>query len=302
MKNTKLHKMTYSQKSTWPNLTGKTPKEGSIRDIHQKKKARNKATEKSRWQSSNEELANEATEANTAYDKAVQTRADQKDWSDRKRARVERKKGVELGDKSVYYTKGALESEGFKVSDDGKTVSNPDNLDFELPTGTQTTNIDRDRFRNTYTISGEYKGTRKRPFGGIKDSPDPNPNDPNAQYTSSNTYSSATNWDQYSGKTKRAWIKKYKQGKTSANLNKGEINEAVKEDAENIKLRDTLTKKGRAKLRTFYLKHEAIPGEVKSLKNRTDIYHDDDASTANAAKRTTIQEKQSIYAGIKKKK
>ena len=296
------YKITESQVDKTGLFNRNPPKEGSSRDIRQKKKASRKAAEKARYQSNNEEVVDAASEANTAYEGSVQTRADQKDWSDRKRARVERKKGVELGDKSVYYTKGALESEGFKVSDDGKTVSNPDNLDFELPTGKQTTNIDRDRFRNTYTISGEYKGTRKRPFGGIKDSPDSNPNDPNAQYTSSNTYSSTTNWDQYSGKTKRDWIKKYKQGKTSANLNKGEINEAVKKDAESIKLRDTLTKKGRAKLRTFYLKHDSTPSEAKSLKTTTHLYHDDDASTANAAKRTTIEEKQSIYAGIKKKK
>jgi len=287
--------MTYLQKSTWPNLTGKTPKEGSIRDIHQKRKARNKATEESRWKSNNEELANAAVEANTAYDKAVQTRADQKDWSDRKRARVERKKGVELGDKDVYYTKGALESEGFKVSDDGKTVSNPDNLDFKLPTGTQTTNIDRDRFRNVYTASGEYKGTRKRPCSGLKDSPDPKiPNTRGFYKFIEKEYNPLTAWDTggkygYKRKHKVAEIKKWK------------------EEGRDVSRKDLLTKHGQRKLRTEFIK-DKIP-DAKDVINRlhTEYYSnvgkESEASTHSKDVRYNYDttNKKHIYKGEEEK-
>jgi len=273
--------MTYTQKSTWPNLTGKAPKEGSIRDVHQRRKeARQtgKAAEKEMWKApkyQDQSVIDKSFEASEAFQEAKQTRGEEKGWSQRKMER----KGLET--EATDIIKG--------IPGSGREVG-----EKRVP---------------KYNVQGELIGYKVKPGGGKGSTSKPSEKD--AQYTSSDTYSSVTNWDQYSGKTKRDWIKKYKQGITSANLNKSRTTmtkeelqkvEAVKKDAENIKLRDTLTKKGKAKLRTFYLKHDSTPDEAKSLKTRTDIYSDDDDVTPSDAQRTTTEEKQSIYSGIKKKK
>jgi len=264
--------MTYTQKSTWPNLTGKAPKEGSIRDVHQRRKEARQTGKAAELEMNKGEkyrdqnVINKSFEASEAFQEARQARGEEKGWSQRKMER----KGLET--EATDIIKG--------IPGSGREVG-----EKRVP---------------KYNAKGELVGYKVKPGGGKGSTSKPNEKD--AQYTSSDTYSSATNWDQYSGKTKRDWIKKYKQGKTSANLNKGEINEAVKKDAENIKLRDTLTKKGRAKLRTFYLKHDSTPSEAKSLKTTKHIYSDDDDVTPSDAQRTTTKEKQSIYSGIKKKK
>jgi hypothetical protein len=264
--------MTYTQKSTWPNLTGKAPKEGSIRDVHQRRKeARQtgKAAEKEMWKDpkyQDQSVIDKSFEASEAFQEARQTRGEEKGWSQRKMER----KGLET--EATDIIKG--------IPGSGREVG-----EKRVP---------------KYNVQGELIGYKVKPGGGKGSTSKPSEKD--AQYFYSKEDFSGTNWGQYSGKTKRDWIKKYKQGKTSANLNKGEIDKDVKKDAENIKLRDTLTKKGRAKLRTFYLKHDATPGEMKSLKKTTDMYYDPNDVTPSDAQRTTTKEKQSIYSGIKKKK
>ena len=81
--------MAYTQKSAWPGLLGKgkQPKEGSKKDIRQKKRILGKA---------GESLIGDFTEADvtaletaqTDYETAFQKRAELKDFSQRKRKQV----------------------------------------------------------------------------------------------------------------------------------------------------------------------------------------------------------------------
>ena len=251
--------------------------------VRQNKRARNKASRAAALEMQkvekyrNQDVINEAINKSNIYTKSVQDKADTKDWSDRKRARVENKKGIELGNKSVYYTKGALESEGFKVSDDGKTVSNPDNLDFKLPVGTQTTNINKKRFRNTYTVKGEYKGTRKRPFGPIGDKKKPTDGEPDPVSKTTTTQSVNTLNLQRGirgggyNKSAKAYIRQWKSGKTSPNQSNNKISEPLKKAAEELKLRDRFTSKGRDKITRFYDVHQ----HSANSKSKNSQYYDE---------------------------
>jgi len=138
--------MAYTQKSDWPGLLGKgkQPKEGSRRDIRQKKRILGKA---------GESLTGDFTEADvtavdtarTDYETAFQKRAELKDFSQRKRARLEKKTGIELSNTDVKYT--------------GKEAySSNETLDRDK----QITDIDETKFKNTYNLKGEYTGTKKR--------------------------------------------------------------------------------------------------------------------------------------------
>tara|TARA_R110000824_G_scaffold8479_1_gene38573 strand:+ start:654 stop:1517 length:864 start_codon:yes stop_codon:yes gene_type:complete len=212
------------------------PKEGSIRDVHQRRKEAKQTGKAAELEINKNEkyqdqsVIDKSSAARDAYEVSVQTRADQKDWSDRKRARVERKKGIELGDQDVMYTEDT-----WQRANEQKRLGS-------LPGHTTTTDIDRDRFKNTYTLSGKYKGTREKPIGGIKDSPNPKKIDRDFHKSVSKEFSAATSWDMnYKRKHKVGEIKKWK------------------EEGRDVSRKDLLTKRGQRKLRTEFVK-DKIPG------------------------------------------
>lgn len=263
----------------------------NAKTVRQNKRARNKSSSAAELEMNKVEkyrdqgVIDEAVNKSNVYDKSVQDRADTKDWSDRKRARVENKQGIELGNKDVHYTKGALESEGFEVSKDGSTVSNPDNLDFKLPTGKQTTNIDKDNFRNTYTIGGKYKGTRKRLPGGFGQKPTPTSKEKDGDYSVSQQDSSASTFSLQNRKTQKDYVKMWKGGRTNP---MEAANEGTKKSAKKLHKRDVYTKKGREKLNKYYLHHSASSGEVNT-QNTTDTTYQGENKTDQRQNKTTIK-------------
>ena len=85
------------------------------------------------------------------YDKALKKKADEKDWSTRRRVNVGGRTGVKLHKDTgaVYYTRKKKSSpSSVSQSDIGKDISN----------------IDKSRWQNRYTVKGEYKKTI--PFDG----------------------------------------------------------------------------------------------------------------------------------------
>ena len=138
--------MAYTQKSDWPGLLGKGKqvKEGSKKDIRQKKRILGKAGA-SLTGDFTEADVDAAFTAKTNYETAFQKRADTKDFSDRKRARLEKKTGIELSDTGVKYTGNEAYSSGEALDRDK-----------------QITDIDQTKFKNTYNLKGEYTGTKKR--------------------------------------------------------------------------------------------------------------------------------------------
>jgi hypothetical protein len=240
------------------------PKEGSIRDVHQKRKESRQGgkamglemnkLDKYRDQS----VIDKSFEARDAYEGSVQSRADKKGWSDRKRARVENKKGIELGDQGVMYT----EKTSQHANEQKRLLSLPDN--------TNTTDIDKDRFKNTYSLSGKYKGTREKlTLGGPGIKPNPNTNKKDGNYSIGEEHHSNTSFALQKNKDKKNDVSMWRGGKITPNA---QPNAEIANAAKNLHRRDVYTKKGREKLNSFYLNQSAISGEVDDQKTTTTTY------------------------------
>ena len=280
--------MAYTQKSSWSALTGKgdPPKEGSIRDVHRRRKEARQTGKDAKLEMDKGEkyrdqsVIDASFEARDAYEGSVQSRADEKDWSDRKRARVENKKGIELGDQGVMYT----EKTSQRANEQKRLLSLPDN--------TNTTDIDKDRFKNTYSLSGKYKGTREKPIGGIGDKRVPKPNDKDFHKSISKEFSAATSWDMggkygYKRKHKAAQIKKWK------------------EEGRDVSKKDLLTKRGQRKLRTEFIK-DKIPGAKKVINQLHKEYYANTHKTDSTHSKTQeynydTTNKKHIYKGTEEK-
>ena len=130
--------MAYTQKSAWPGLLGKgkQPAEGSKKDIRQKKRILGRAGEALTGDFTEADVTAVET-AKTDYETAFQKRAELKDFSQRKRARLEKKTGIELSDIDV------------------------ESSDVDLA-NKKITDIDQTKFKNVYSITGKYKGTKER--------------------------------------------------------------------------------------------------------------------------------------------
>lgn len=281
MQNYKLKKMA-NYKNT-ENQVGKsglfnhnTPKEGGIRDIHQKRKKSKESSKASNLemqkteQYQDQSIIDKSFEASDAYQEARQTRGENKGWSERKMER----KGLDSGVGDVVKD---IRSSGIKAGE--KRVPK-------------------------YTAKGELIGYKVKPGGGKGSTSTSKPKEEDAQYFSSNKSYGNTSWDLWSGKEKRQHVRSYKKGKHSGNLIGKEVDLDMKKAAENIKIRDTFTRKGRHKLRSFYMQHDpTAKSEYGAPETTTNIYSDDDSVSDISNTRTRIKGQQtwdsSMYPGKK---